>query len=121
SPPLWMLAVSCSPATSALVPFLVAFVNILKLNCRFLSPRRLSAGQSQVDRLRSPAPARDAKQKAHADQHRQQVRPAVTDKRQRQAFVRQCAGNDADVDESLQSNQKAYARAEQQAEEIGRV
>ena len=53
--------------------------------------------------------------------HDQQIRSAVADERQRQAFVRQRAGDDADVDEGLQANQKGNPRAEQQPEGVGRV
>ena len=42
-----------------------------------------------------------------AGQHGQQVRTAVADERQRQAFVRQRAGDDADVDGGLQTDQQA--------------
>ena len=52
---------------------------------------------------------RDAEQQPDAREHREQVRAAVADERQRQAFVRQRAGDDADVDEGLQADQKSDA------------
>src|SRR5580658_275224 len=48
--------------------------------------------------------AGDAEQQANTGQHGQEVRPAIADERQRQALIRQSAGNNADVDGGLQGN-----------------
>src|ERR1035437_2440578 len=72
-------------------------------------------GRGNYRRFRLP---RDAEQNADASEHRQQVRAAVADERQRQTFVRQRAGDDADVDRGLQTDEQRDANREQSAEGV---
>ena len=65
--------------------------------------------------------AGDAEQNADANEHGQEVGAAVTDKRQRQAFVWQGAGDDPDVDGRLEANQQRRAGGQEESKSLAGI
>ncbi len=83
----------------------------------------LSAASLTVSRAfsRTLRMARDAEKNPDTGQHRQEIRAAVADERQRQALVRQRTGHDADVDGGLEADEKRDSHGQQTAERVTRM